>query len=214
MLNVAKKIKYLENVWIPNGAIIIDDTVCSNCERFITHSMSDMINYLRDKYLPYRRRLQMRCIKLSIYNLNAIMIPPVMTMTYTESKDILCKYAYRRVITISPDLKEVYCEVFSLNHDETRKTGFVCCYDYGILYGRDIPIFEDGSIVESSYIPKEDLVIQNYNRDCITIRDKQYTVGRDLFMFNRVFWNDESNEYPMNDCEDGCVPISTIKLKE
>lgn len=210
----SSKMKYLSKVWLPDNAIFVDHTFRNDGETIVTTSLDKMFEQIKEKYCfgNGSRNTLSKYIKIGIYNLSADNVAPKEAdMTYRSSKDILCKYAYYRALYLSPNLTEVYSEFFHLIMPKDKGGyGFECRYDYGILYG-NYPYINPGSFAKSSYIPKQILEIDHAGKHSILNINDIYDFGADVNLFYKAYWNDDKNEYP-DRYEDGCVPISTMKI--
>lgn len=208
------KVKYLSKVWLPKNAIFVEDTFDHGGEQLVTTSLDKMFEEIK-KYYSFgngKRNKISNYIRIGIYNLDADNIAPKQySMTYRESKDILCKYAYYRALYLSPNLTEVYCEFFHLDLDGANGAGFEYRYDYGILYG-NYPYINSGTIVKSSYIPNEELSIYPSCWNCIDKLDEKCSLF-DVHMYYDAYYKgiDSNSKYP-DRFEDGCVPVSTMKI--
>lgn len=212
------QVKFLDKVWFPAGAILIDNTYPHGDELFICHSIHEMLSYLKDTYFYRGKNTQTSFFKISIYNLNADNENPLVDTTYRNSKDILCKHAYCRVLFLSPDLKEVYCEAFDICFDDHDMSAQFT-YDYGILYG-DYPKYENLDLVDSDFLRKSSYEYswdvkecENYVIDGVPNADldSKVNTGRDIYVCYRVWESMESYaDYPCIEVYDGCLPVATF----
>lgn len=212
---------YSEFIVLPDEYIVVDDTDESYFNKFVTNSLDDMIDYLKNT-----RICDSGYARISIININADNKAPNIKCEISKAKDILSLHARFRSIYLSPKIDEIYSESFELDGPYAMPDYI---FDYGILYGDPkYRSYKDGTIVSTTFLSTKRYII-NGNRRCLN--NTNVTLYRcDLDLDKLVLLNDDiSVMYDCFICEltknnmqdehpftvfDGCIPAATMSIIE
>ena len=153
-------------------SIACDDAICANSidelyERFFDH--------------PYWPEYSNIPVTIEIYNPNQNGTFDLMEKYNTdddyviigslaEAKDELCQYAEKRILYMSPGLREVYMESFYVASD--IKMLDICHFDYSLLYSKKDYSYLVGRVIRSKFT-------QNFSKGMYS--DRMYDISNNLF---------------------------------